>query len=133
MKRMKYFLTALFGILAISVGGASLTAHAAYDPYGGVNCKNAKNAQSTVCSTTRPDEDPLSGDDGLLIKIADIVSYIAGAAAVIIILVGSFRYVTSGGDSNKISSAKNTILGALIGIVIVIMARTIIYFVVNKL
>ena len=133
MKQLKYFLTALFGILAITASGASLTAQAAYNPYGGVNCNNAKNTQSAVCSTTRPSDDPLSGDNGLLIQIAEIVSYIAGAAAIIIILVGSFRYVTSGGDSNKISSAKNTILGALIGLVIVIMARTIIYFVVNKL
>jgi len=66
-------------------------------------------------------------------NIATIVAIIAGAAAIILLLVGSIQYITSNGDSNKISNAKNTIIYALVGIVVVALAATIIEFVVNQL
>lgn len=99
----------------------------------GGNCSNPDNSKSALCQDTAKPTNPLYGPDGVLIKVADIVAYVAGAAAVIIIIIGSLQYITSGGDSNKASSAKSTITGALIGLVIIATAGVIINFVIGKL
>ncbi|GAC1570487.1 MAG: hypothetical protein NVS3B23_02360 [Candidatus Saccharimonadales bacterium] len=68
-----------------------------------------------------------------IIKIVvTIFSIIVGIAAILMIIVGGFKYVTSTGDPGKVSSAKNTILYALIGLVIVALAQFIVRFVLQK-
>ncbi|HKU19115.1 MAG TPA: hypothetical protein VJP80_07670 [Candidatus Saccharimonadales bacterium] len=68
-----------------------------------------------------------------LITVAlNILSTVVGVAAVIMIVIGGFKYTTSGGDSGKISSAKSTIVYALVGIVIVVLAQSIVFFVVKS-
>lgn len=62
----------------------------------------------------------------------NIVSWVVGIIAVIMIIVGGAKYVTSGGDSNGVQSAKNTIMYALIGIVIVALAQVIVQFTLRK-
>ncbi len=49
------------------------------------------------------------------------------------IIIGGFKYVTSTGDSASISSAKNTILYALVGLAVVSLAQVLVHFVLNKL
>ncbi len=65
--------------------------------------------------------------------IINILSFIVGVAAVIMIIIGGFKYVTSNGDANSITGAKNTILYAIIGLVIVAMAQVIVQFVIGKI
>ena len=65
-------------------------------------------------------------------QIVNVFSVVVGVVAVIMIIVGGFRYITSGGDSNNISSAKNTIIYAIIGLIIVALAQFIVQFVLNK-
>jgi hypothetical protein len=67
----------------------------------------------------------------LLTKIINIISAIVGVVAVIMIIYGGFKYITSGGDSNNVSGAKNTIIYAIIGLVIVALAQLIVHFVLN--
>lgn len=62
----------------------------------------------------------------------NIVSVMVGIAAVIMIIIGGFKYITSGGDSSNISSAKNTILYAVVGLIIVALAQVIVRFVVAR-
>ena len=64
--------------------------------------------------------------------IVNILSILAGLAAVIIIIIGGFRYVTSGGKQESITAAKNTILYAIIGLVIVALAQIIVHFVLKN-
>ena len=59
----------------------------------------------------------------------NILSIIVGVAAVIVIIISGLKYVTSGGDSNGISSAKNTLIYALIGLVIAGSAQLLVHFV----
>jgi hypothetical protein len=101
------------------------------------DCSNpsAGTGSSAICtddSTTKgnPNDNPVTDK---LKDIANIIAYIAGASAVILILVGSIQYITSAGDSSKINNAKNTIIYALIGIVIIALAVSIIEFVLNKI
>lgn len=68
----------------------------------------------------------------IITKIVNILSVIVGVVAVIMIVVGGFRYITSGGSSEKVTGAKNTILYALIGLIIVALAQVIVRFVLQK-
>lgn len=62
-----------------------------------------------------------------------MVAIIAGISAVIMIILSGFRYVTSGGDTQKIASAKNTLIGAIVGLVIIVVARGIIVLVLKSI
>ena len=64
-------------------------------------------------------------------NIVNWLSIIVGIVAVIMVIYGGFRYITSGGDSNNVSSAKNTLIYAIIGLVIVALAQVIVHFVLN--
>lgn len=68
----------------------------------------------------------------LVAQIVNIFSVLVGIVAVIMIIYGGFRYVTSGGDSGRITGAKNTLLYAIIGLVIVALAQVIVKFVLAK-
>ena len=59
--------------------------------------------------------------------------YIIGALAVIMIIFGGFKYVTSSGDAPAVASAKNTILYAVIGVIVAILAYSIVGFVLDSL
>ncbi|MDB5183210.1 MAG: hypothetical protein JWO47_994 [Candidatus Saccharibacteria bacterium] len=89
-------------------------------------------ATASTCKTD-PTKNPVSGKDGVIFKAINIFSFIIGVASVVMVLVGGLRYVISNGDSNNIATAKNTILYAIIGIVVFLLSRGIIVFVVNKL
>ncbi len=64
--------------------------------------------------------------------VANLLIFITGAVSVIMIIVGGFRYVVSAGDPKAVQGAKNTILYAVIGLVIAILAFAIVNFVLSK-
>lgn len=70
--------------------------------------------------------------NGIIEAVINILSVLVGVASVIMIMIGGFKYVTSNGDSNSIGSAKNTILYAIIGLVVVAMAQTIVQFTIRR-
>ena len=77
-----------------------------------------------------------SGDSdfGFLIRrIINIFTIVVGAVSVIMIIIGGFRYIISGGDSSGVSGAKNTILYAIVGLVVVLFAQIIIRFVLTNI
>lgn len=77
--------------------------------------------------------DPKPKIDSTVATVINIFSWIVGVTAVIMVIIGGFKYVTSQGDSNNINSAKNTILYAIIGLIVVAMAQIIVKFVLNRL
>jgi hypothetical protein len=48
------------------------------------------------------------------------------------IVLSGFKYITSGGDANKVSSAKSSLVYAIIGLVIVVLAQVIVHFVIIR-
>lgn len=74
----------------------------------------------------------LFGDTGVFSKISSVLLFIVGAIAVIMIVIGGLRYVVSGGDASQVQAAKNTILYALVGVIIAILAYAAVNFVVNS-
>lgn len=61
----------------------------------------------------------------------NIISMVVGMVAIIMIVVGGLKYVTSQGDSSGVASAKNTIIYAVVGIIIVTLAQVIVRFVIG--
>ena len=110
---------------------------------------SAASIQNSVCSGANtlgiseplvdPDEqcEKLEGTgtgkaNALIEKIINIFSIIVGIVAVIMIIYGGFKYITSGGNQESVKTAKTTIIYALIGLVIVALAQIIVQFVLRE-
>lgn len=96
--------------------GSDINVVGAGNPTG--NCQNVTDSGTKV--------------NTLLVQIVNIISVIVGVVAVIMIIFGGFKYITSGGDSGNVTGAKNTILYAIIGLVIVALAQFIVRFVLSQ-
>ena len=75
----------------------------------------------------------LFGETGAFRQITNTILYIVGVIAVIMLIIGGIRYVVSGGDAKKVTDAKNTVLYAIIGLVIAVFAYAIVNFVITSL
>lgn len=75
----------------------------------------------------------LFGATGIFTTISNVMLFIVGAISVIMIVIGGFRYVVSGGNTTNVAAAKNTILYAIVGLVISMLAYAIINFVISSL
>ena len=75
----------------------------------------------------------LLGTDGAFTRITNTVLYAVGLIAVIMLVLGGFKYIISGGVSKKVDSAKNTILYAIIGLIIAVFAYAIVNFVIGAI
>ncbi len=75
----------------------------------------------------------LIGDNGVFTQITNTILYVVGIISVIMLIYGGLRYILSGGDSKKVTDAKNTIMYAIIGLIIAILAFAIVNFVINAL
>lgn len=65
-------------------------------------------------------------------NIIDLLLFVAGLAAVIVIVVSGLRFVTANGDSQKVTSARNGIVYAAIGLIVAIMAYAIVNFILDN-
>ncbi|MBQ2623237.1 hypothetical protein IJG12_02860 [Candidatus Saccharibacteria bacterium] len=75
----------------------------------------------------------LFGDKGAFKQVTNTILYIVGIIAVIMLIIGGIKYVISGGDSKKVTDAKNTILYAIIGLIIAFLSYAIVNFVISAL
>jgi hypothetical protein len=90
-------------------------------------CQGLGAGSGSGCSKTSG-----SGLSSLVSDALNILSLIIGVAAVFMIVIGGFRFVVSGGDSNATASARNTIIYALVGLVVAAFAQFIVHFVLNR-
>ena len=74
----------------------------------------------------------LFGSTGIFSTITNVLLFLLGAISVIMIIVGGLRYVISGGNSNNVTAAKNTILYAIVGVIIAMLSYAIINFVLGS-
>lgn len=88
-------------------------------------------SESSLCKASN--ENPIAGKDGVIMRVVGILSWVIGVASVIIIMLGGLKYITANGDSNGINSAKNTIMYAVIGLVIFVLSQAIVRFVAGRL
>ena len=74
----------------------------------------------------------LFGNTGIFTTVTNVMLFIVGAISVIMIVIGGLRYVISGGDTSNVTAAKNTILYAIVGLVVAMLAYAMINFVISS-
>lgn len=74
----------------------------------------------------------LFGNTGIFTTITNVMLFIVGAISVIMIVIGGIRYVLSGGNSTNVTAAKNTILYAIVGLIVAMLAYAVINFVLES-
>ena len=119
-KLIKQLLIPLFILGIVAVPQGSVYAASAFDACGAAN-------PSPVCASKNDKE-----VDSILKTLVNTLIYILGAIAVIMIVVGGIRYTTSNGDASGIKSAKDTILYAVVGVVVALLAYSIVNFVLGR-
>jgi len=131
-KFLASFAVGVFGL----IGFAALvgpTVSAQFDPLE-KTCAQPGAADSTICKekAATAGEDPLAGEDSTLMKITNLLSLATSVIAVIVIIVAGFTMTLSSGDTAKISSSRNAIIYAAVGLIVVALSRAIIIFVINR-
>jgi cytochrome b len=94
----------------------------------GSNLEFTEDTSTADCSTS----DATERINNLIHTIVNLLSAVVGIVAVIMIIFGGLRYITSGGNDTSVTSAKNTILYAIIGLIIVALAQVLVRFTLNK-
>lgn len=121
MKKVSVILASLLALPVMAFGVTTLTADSAsaqLDLESGINSAKGTGAPDNVTE-----------DDGLIKKVVNLLLWAIGIISVIMIIIGGIRYAISNGDSNQVTAAKNTIMYAVIGLVIAIFAYAIVNFV----
>jgi hypothetical protein len=128
MKRILITLAATLGLVAPAALPVTVFAQG-NDVQKGL-CSGAELRIGGDCTASVANSDD---DVNAFIETAiNLFSLIVGIIAVVMIIVGGLKYITSGGDSGNVTGAKNTILYAVVGLIIVVLAQVIVRFVINQ-
>lgn len=112
------------GVSAVVPALHPTTAYAAFDQGLDEGANAAKSEDQS--------ENLFEGDNAIFKTITNVLLFIIGAISVIMLIIGGIRYVVSGGDSGAVTSAKNTILYAVIGIIVALLAYALVNFVISS-
>lgn len=102
----------------------------------GVNSAMALDLNQGACkksSNSAPCKASNDSVGAILKNVINVMLYLAGAIAVLVIVVGGIRYITSDGDPGSANKAKNTIIYALVGLVVAVMSYSIVNFVIERI
>ncbi len=136
LKRIRKTLAVIAASLAVAAVPLALAAPAVSaqtaqdDIRTNLKCGTNLDTQVGTCKS-----DITAGTTGVNKVIKDVInifSVVVGVISVIMIIYGGFQYVSSGGDSGKVGNAKNTIIYAIIGLVVVALSQFIVQFVLDK-
>ncbi len=102
---------------------------------GAADCANVPSALCSGVNAAQPTgaKDNLFSSGGLFQKVSNTLIFIVGAISVIMLIIGGLRYVISAGNPSAVTGAKDTILFAIIGLVVAALSFAIVSFVVSKL
>lgn len=128
MRKLRLLLP-VFCLLALL---APVPAHAATDVLIGP-CAEVPDAVACQDRDQAPGKNSLYGSNGVITKVTQLVAILVGISAVIVVILAGMQYILSSGDPAKINSAKNSILYAIIGLVVAVLAQSIVVFILRKL
>jgi predicted cobalt transporter CbtA len=138
---MKKKLQMLTASLLVTFGLASAFAFVGVVPVSaqldGPGCDEGGISGGLNCGSAAVDEEGANDEagervDSIIKTVINIFSIVVGVVSVIMIIIGGLKYITSGGDSGNVTGAKNTILYAIIGLVVVALAQIIVRFVLER-
>ena len=126
---IKQNLLAILAVPALALSVGALVAPSAL----AVDCSASGGiASAAQCAKGTGQSSTLFGDGGVFKTIINVLLFIVGAVSVIMLIIGGIRYTLSGGDSAAVTAAKNTILYAIIGVVVAILAYAVVNFVITS-
>lgn len=97
-----------------------------------VDCSGTA-SQSAFCKNkTDTNENPILTEDSIGRRIIQLVTLFAGVISIIVMILGGISFITSNGNAQKVTTAKNTILYASIGLVISLIAQFIVIFILSN-
>lgn len=125
MRRFAQFSIAL--AVVIGLAGVTLVPQtaSAQEPLGACDI----NESSALCATEKRSNNEGDGYSYVVKNVVNILLYIVGAAAVIVIIISGIRYVVSGGNSNQVQAAKLSLIYAVVGLLVAIIAYSIVNYV----
>jgi hypothetical protein len=131
MKRIRALIATLLICLPIGLAISAPVWAAATDTPASTACQGTGGTLTGgVCKSPGAGTLDLAGAFKL---VANTLIFIVGAISVIMIIIGGLRYVLSGGDSAGVKGAKDTILYAIVGVVVAILAYAIVNFVISRI
>ena len=122
---IKKFVTTIAAIALLAAPSAVLLPSVAHADIANNVCRGVNSTNGDVNNTDYEETEGETFAD-LMKKIINIVSVVVGSVSVIMIIIGGFRYIISGGDSGGVTAGKNTILYAIVGLVIVLFSQVIV-------
>ncbi|HSX02835.1 MAG TPA: hypothetical protein VLI05_06020 [Candidatus Saccharimonadia bacterium] len=90
-------------------------------------------SNGAACAQANGTRGDLFASGGIFQTISNTLIFLVGAVAVLFLIIGGLRYVISNGDPKNVEAAKNTILYAIVGIVVAILSFAAVQFVINAL
>lgn len=133
MRRLFLMVSRLLAIAAVPLMISLVGSHvSAVDVFPGCADNKSAVSKTDICTNVNnaSTENPIIGAIKLTITI---LSIIVGIAAVIMIIIAGLSFITANGDPQAIAKARGSIIYALVGIVIVALAQTLVAFVLNRL
>ncbi len=94
-----------------------------YTAQSGANCAKGDGTPSNL----------FDGDNAIFKTVVNVLLFIIGAISVIMLIWGGIRYTTSAGNSSSVTAAKNTIMYAIIGLIIAFLAYAVVNWVIGAL
>jgi len=92
-----------------------------------LSAKEKKN--NPICNSVGTTDNPVTGT---IRNVSTLMALVGGVVAVIYVILGGFYFVTSNGDPQKAANGRTTLIYALIGLVIIIAAQTIVLYILGK-
>lgn len=125
-------LLAVFAFIAFSQTTNAQTVNIGQSLCAGANLDYSAINNPGACGTAQIESSGMQLNS-LVTSVISLLSWAIGVVAVFMIIVGGFKYITSGGDTAGVTAAKNTILYAIIGLVIVALAQVIVKFILGRI
>jgi hypothetical protein len=134
MKLRRFFVRLITSVAIATTIGAAMAPLAATPAMGACNPGDLSITGGINCAApTSASQRPLFGNGSLFQTIANVIIYIVGAIAVLMVIIGGLRYVLSTGNPQATAGAKDTILFAVIGVIVAALAFAIVNFVIVRL
>lgn len=131
MNKIKLFFAGLFAAGFMLVPAVAMAQGTPPSVNGGL-CAGASGTVDPNAADCNVDQGAATETvQNIVTKVINIFSWVVGIVSVIMIIFGGFKYITSGGDAGGVTGAKNTILYAIVGLVIVALAQVIVKFVIG--
>lgn len=132
MKYIKLIIMAFSLVTMLGMGAASASPLKA-DPvkvdlvssFVGDACSGLSSISTSGCTTGN------NTFKSIAKSVVEVLSIIIGIISVIMILISGFRFITAGSDSNAVAAAKNTLIYALVGLAIAVLAQVLVHEVLN--